>query len=196
MKPYHIFTPENAPTETAETLRAINDRIGFVPNVFAVMGATPAALNGFAALNRSFGETSLSLTEREIVQLAASVENVGAYCVAGHTSFAKKQGVAKKIVEAVRTRGVIDDPKLAALHNFTRLIVIHRGNLPEGELEQFLDAGYSNTQLLEVILGICVKMFSNLSDNVLGFPLDEQFLAHAWDPLTYQGSSEREPEAA
>ena len=97
MKPYTIYTPETAPSETVETLQALTRKIGFLPNVFAVMGGTPAVLAGFVALNQNFENTTLSATEREIVQIAASVENDGAYCVAGHTSFARKQAIADSI---------------------------------------------------------------------------------------------------
>ncbi len=196
MKHYAIYTPENAPTETSETLQTLTEKIGFLPNVFAVMGGTPSVLAGFVALNQSFGSTSLSTTEREIVQIAASVENGGAYCVAGHTSFAKKQDVAPEIIQAVRTRNLLDDPKLSALHKFTRLITIKRGKLDEAEFEQFISAGYSAAQAMEVILGVCVKMFSNITDNVFKFPLDKEFTEFAWDSESATSSQEFSQKAA
>jgi uncharacterized peroxidase-related enzyme len=196
MKHYEIFTSVTAPEETSETLEALEEKIGFVPNVFSVMAGTPAVLDSFVSLNQNFGATSLDATEREIIQIAVSVENNGTYCVAGHTSFAKKQKVEDSIIKAVRTRGLINDPKLAALHKFARQVAINRGNLGDGELAQFMGAGYSPAQVLEVILGVCVKMFSNLSDNVLGFPLDKEFEDYAWDPKSAVGIPEFEPAAA
>jgi len=188
MKHYDIFTPETAPQATAQTLQALKNKIGFVPNVFSVMGGSEAVLGGFVALNQSFGQTTLNVTEREVVQIAASVVNRGAYCVAGHTSFARKQEVSDDIVAAVRSGGTISDPKLAALQQFSRRIALTRGHLDDGEVEQFLAAGYTPTQVQEVILGVCVKMFSNITDNVMGFPLDEQFSDYAWDPDSVDGS--------
>ena len=196
MKHFEIYTPETAPSPAAETLQALKEKLGFAPNVFAVMGGTPGGLSAFVSLNQNFGETSLSATEREIVQIAVSVENGGAYCVAGHTSFARKQGVADEIVEAVRTRGRIADPTLAALHTFVRRVTVKRGNLAEGELEAFLAAGYSDAQVQEVILGICVKMFSNLADNLLGFPLDDAFVPYRWDPSEAQPRADADAIAA
>ncbi len=196
MKNYNIFTPETAPSETKETLQALTEKIGFLPNVFAVMGETPGALNGFVALNQSFGSTTLSATEREIVQIAASVENRGAYCVAGHTSFAKKQGVSDEIVKSARTRNSICNPKLAALQKFTQSVTIKRGNLDAGELEEFIAAGYIQSQAIEVTLGICVKMFSNLMDNIFKFPLDDEFAEYVWDPKSIAGSPEFASKAA
>ncbi len=196
MKHYTLHTPKTAPSKTAETLQALTEKIGFLPNVFAVMGGTPAALAGFVSLNQNFGSTTLSATEREIVQIAASVENDGAYCVAGHTSFAIKQGVDDEIIRAVRTRDILDNSKFVALHKFTRLVTIKRGKLDEGEFQQFISAGYNASQAMEVILGVCVKMFSNLTDNVFKFPLDEEFSDYVWDPKSAVGFPEFNPKAA
>lgn len=198
MKPYTIYTPETAPSETVETLQALTRKIGFLPNVFAVMGGTPAVLAGFVALNQNFENTTLSATEREIVQIAASVENDGAYCVAGHTSFARKQAIADSIISAARSRNstIMEDPKLAALHKFTRSVTVKRGKLDAGELEQFFTAGYSPSQAMEVVLGVCVKMFSNLTDNIFDFPLDAEFSEYVWDPESATGSPEAVADAA
>lgn len=182
MSNFEIYTPENAPAPADETLRGLRNKLGFVPNVFAVMAGTPPVLDAFTVLNEKFAETSLSATEREIVQIAVSVENGCAYCVAGHTAFAKMQNVPDDIITAVRNRGMIADPKLSALHDFARTVTAKMGNLDEGELDRFLAAGYSEAQAQEVILGICTKVFSNLTSILLGIPLDDAFADHAWDP--------------
>ena len=61
-------------------------------------------------------------------------------------------------------------------------MVRSRGHIPESDVEKFLDAGYTHVQVLEVILGICVKTFSNLANNVIGIPLDEEFAEYEWKP--------------
>jgi len=179
---FKIYTPENAPAPANDILGNLKKMIGFVPNVFAIMGGTHSALKSFVELTTQFGETSLTATEREIVHIAASVENECAYCVAGHTAFAKMQKVPNEVIDAVRNRGVIADPKLAALHDFVRAVVVKRGHLDTLEKERFLAAGYSKNQMQEVILGICEKMFSNLTSIVLDLPLDDAFREYEWTP--------------
>ena len=154
--------------------------IGFVPNVFAVMGATPPVLRSFAELTTRFGETSLTETEQEIVHIAVSIENGCEYCVAGHTAFAKMKKVPDEIVDALRDGGTIADPKLAALHDFIRAVVRTRGHVGQDGLQRFLSAGYSVTQVQEVILGVTEKTFSNLTGVVLDIPLDDAFAPYIW----------------
>lgn len=196
MKPFEIYTPENAPAPADEMLRGLEDMLGFVPNVFAVMAGTPAVLRAFVELNQSFSETSFTAVEREIVQMAASVENASGYCVAGHTAFAISQDVPEDAIAAVRGGRPIADPRLEALHAFARAVVVKRGQLDPAEMDRFLSAGYSPAQMQEVILGLCLKTFSNLTSKLLGLALDEPFVPHAWNPANADAPAVRERQPA
>lgn len=182
MRHYTLHTAETARGPAKQILAGLEKMIGFVPNVFAVMGGTPPVLAGFVEVTKRFGETSLSATEREIVHIAVSVENECGYCVAGHTAFAKMQKVPQDIIDALRNQGTIADPKLAALHDFVRAVVVKRGHVSPAEMERFFAAGYTESQVHEVILGICEKIFSNFTSVMLDIPLDEAFEAYAWAP--------------
>lgn len=182
MKHFTIHTLQSAAPKARPILEGLAKMVGFVPNVFAVMGGTAPALHGFVEVTKQFGASSLTATEREIVHIATSVENGCSYCVAGHTAFAKAQKVNDAVIEAVRTRGPIADPKLAALHDFTRSMVIKRGHVGQQELERFSAAGYTEEQVFEVIIGISEKIISNFTSVSLGIPLDEEFQPFAWEP--------------
>lgn len=183
MKSFTIYNANNAPPSSGAVLTAVAEMIGFVPNVFGVIAESSPALKAFVALNAEFSESSFDATAREIIQTAASVENACKYCVAGHTAFAEAQDVSLDILDAIRNNQVIPDSKLEALNQFTRSVVRSRGNIPESDVETFLNAGYTHSQVLEVILGICVKAFSNLANNVIGIPLDDEFVEHEWKPI-------------
>jgi uncharacterized peroxidase-related enzyme len=196
MTTHTIYTPESAPVPAGKILAGLEKGLGFVPNVFAVMAEAPPALAGFMALNTQFAMTSLTPEEREIVHIATSVQNDCRYCVAGHTAFAKKQGVSKTVIDAVRAGRKITDPKLAALLAFTHVVTAKRGHVNSGEIENFLAAGYTKRQLHEVLLGICVKTFSNLTSVLLQIPLDDEFAPYAWSPAEASTSSQSEELAA
>jgi len=181
MKPFKVYTPRDAHPSSRTMLTNVADMVGFIPNLFGVIAESPTALSAFIALNSEFSESSFDATSREIIQTAASVENACTYCVAGHTAFADKQNVSGDVIEAIRDNQPIADTKLEALNQFTRSVVRNKGHIPESEVERFLDAGYTRAQVLEVILGICVKTFSNLANNAIGIPLDEEFSQYEWN---------------
>ena len=184
MTPFKIYSPETAHPPADDLLASIRTTLGFVPNVVGATAESTPALQAFMELNDRFAESSFDATGRELIQIAASVENQCGYCVAGHTAFAQMQSVPSEVIDAVRNNRPIDDHKLEALNRFTRAVMRERGMIREQDLKRFLDAGYSRAQVLEVILGVCVKTFSNLANNVIGIPLDDAFVDHAWPPET------------
>jgi uncharacterized peroxidase-related enzyme len=187
MTSLELHTPETAPGNAGPVLAAVADQFGFTPNLFRALGNTPAVLDGFLALLQAFGKTSLSPARQQIVQLAVSVENQCAYCVAGHSAFAEAVGPDRETVAALRRGALLDDAKDQALAEFCRVLVTYRGRPDEVACERFLAAGFTQAQMLEVILGVAVKTISNYAYGVFGFPLDAQFAAHAWPEGAVRG---------
>jgi len=182
MKSFTMYDKQNAKSPANEMLAAVESSIGFVPNVFAAIAESPVSLKAFIELNTQFNESSFDATSHQIIQLAVSVENQCTYCVAGHTAFSEMQKVPVDIVNAMRNNQPLEDSKLEALNQFTRTLVNSKGPIPEKETKKFLDAGYTHNHVIEVILGICVKTFSNLTNNIIGLELDEPFRPYAWNP--------------
>ena len=164
-----------------ETLDAIQQKVGFVPNLFATLAEQPGVVEAFAALDGAFSETSLSPVERQVVLMTASVENKGTYCVAGHTIFGRSIGMPEQAIDAIRSGGTIDDTRLEALHRFVEQLARHRGHVEPGEVTRLYDAGYSRGQALEIIMGVTVKTFTNYVDSALALTLDEHFKPAAWN---------------
>ncbi|MFR1446037.1 hypothetical protein ACLUYJ_20975, partial [Acinetobacter baumannii] len=65
--------------------------------------------------------------------------------------------VPTEVTNAIRDGKQIPDVKLAALSKLTRSLTANRGIVPQGEIDEFLAAGYSETNVLGIIAGIGVK---------------------------------------
>jgi uncharacterized peroxidase-related enzyme len=180
MKTFKVHNKETAQSPADNILAAVETSLGFVPNLFGIIAESPVALTSFVQLNEQFSKSSMNAMSREIVQIAVSVENACNYCVAGHSAFAEIQNVPGTIVEAIRNNQPIEDSKLEALNQFTRLVVRNKGFIADEAVQEFLNAGYTPAHVMEVILGICVKTFSNLANNIIGIPLDDEFSKYAW----------------
>jgi alkylhydroperoxidase family enzyme len=55
-----------------------------------------------------------------------------------------------------------------------------RGRPSEQDVADFLAAGYSEPQVLEIILAIAVKTLSNYTNHLFGTPVDAAFAARIW----------------
>jgi uncharacterized peroxidase-related enzyme len=156
-------------------------KYGFVPNLHGGLAEAPAALKAYIELTASFDQTSFSPTERQVVLLAASVENQCTYCVAAHSMIARQMVKADAaIVDALRNRQPLPDDKLEALATFTQAVVKNRGMVSRA-LANFMAAGYMRAHVLEVILGVAMKTLSNYTNHLIDTPLDNAFQAEAWE---------------
>jgi glyoxylase-like metal-dependent hydrolase (beta-lactamase superfamily II)/alkylhydroperoxidase family enzyme len=150
---------------------------------------SPAVLEGYISLSKAFDRSSLNANEQHIVQLSTSFENEIPYCVAGHTTFARMQEVPDDVVQAVRQGEPIPDAKLEALREFTSKVVKQRGRVTQNDVQGFLKAGYTRAQVLEVILGVGLKIISNYTNQIAETPLDAAFESGAWSTAqTLQGN--------
>ena len=180
MSQFKIYTLENAPEGSRETLQAISKEMGFVPNVLGEMAAAPAVLEAYRALSGAFGRTTLSITERMVVIMSASYANGCTYCMAAHTTEAQAAQVDTDVIEALRNGEALEDDRLETLRRFTRKVTENRACLDEKDLAKFLDAGYSRAQALEVVLGVALKTLTNYTNHIAETPLDAQLQPAAW----------------
>ncbi len=176
------LTPDTASGRAREVMELARDRFGFVPNLIGKMANAPALAAAYLELGRLFEETSLSPCEQQVVLLAVSRFHACTYCVAAHSAVARMQQVPDDVVQAIRNDQPIADSRLEALRRLTVEMVKTRGWPDEQVVNDFLDAGYEPSQILEVILGIGMKTLSNYTNHVAGTELDPAFAADAWNP--------------
>jgi alkylhydroperoxidase family enzyme len=74
--------------------------------------------------------------------------------MAAHSSFARAQGASEADIEALRTGKLPADSRIAALVQLTRQLVRKHGQLSDADVRDFLKAGFSEGQILEVLIGI------------------------------------------
>jgi uncharacterized peroxidase-related enzyme len=183
MTHFPVHTAESAPGASRALLEGLKRSFGLVPNLFGVFAESPAALRGALAVHEAFSTSSLTPAEQQLVMLAVSEANDCEYCVAAHSTLAKRVAkVDPALVTATRGREPLADAKLDALVTFTRKVVEQRGILTPAEVDAFLGAGYTNAQVLEVLLGVGMKTFNNYVDHIAHTPLNDQFKAEAWQP--------------
>lgn len=180
MSSFPVHTETTAPEGARKTLAGVRQALGFVPNLMGVLAEAPGALEGYLTLSRLFESSSLAPVERNVVLLAVSFENGCDYCMAAHSGLAKMQGVPEAVVLSLREGKPIADAKLEALRTFTTLITQKRASISEGEVEAFLAAGFTQRQVLEVILGVTQKTLSNYVNHLAHTPLDAAFKPLQW----------------
>jgi alkylhydroperoxidase family enzyme len=121
--------------------------------------------------------SSLTPQEINIVQTAVAHANECQYCVSGHTAFGKTEffNNTDEQLGAVRSGDDFEDPRLNALRTFTLRTLENKGRMSAGQLQEFLDAGFTRAQALDVVANIAAKVMSNFANQIALTPIDEAF---------------------
>ncbi len=144
--------------------------LGFIPNLYATLAHSETALGDYLKLQGR--KTSLSLKEKEIINLSVSQVNDCRYCLAAHTLLAQKAGFTEMQTIAIRRGSFPDDVKLDALVRFSRSVAENRGKVSDDDRAAIFDAGYTPGNVVDIIVLIGDKIITNYLHSVTDIPVD------------------------
>jgi len=177
------LTSEQAPEEAKQRLINAEKVNGFSSNLLGVLAYAPTALEMYQSVSEINSRSSLNVQEREIVQLVAATDNGCAFCVAGHTALAKnKAKLAPEIVQALRDQAELPDTRLNALSTFARQALLTKGAVDEQTTQAFFDAGFTEQNALDVLLGLSLATLCNYANSLARTELNSQLSPHKWEP--------------
>ena len=182
MSEFTIHTTATAPDAAREALRALEQNVGFIPNLAGTIAGSPVALEGFVALQSALRRSALTGVEREVVGLTVSYANTCEYSMAAHSAFAAANGASEDVLDALRSGDALRDERVEALRAFAAGVVAARGHVPSDRLAAFERAGYTAEQALEVVTQVAYTTLANLVANLARTPVDDAFAARAWSP--------------
>lgn len=171
----NALTLESSPDASRPVLESVKKQLGFVPNLFATFANNPEVLKGYLALSDGFSKSGLTPVEQQVVALTVSRENQCHYCVAVHSALSAMSKIDAGLISDLREGRALSSSKLEALRIFTKRVVSGRGWLDESDVKSFKDAGYSDSDLAAVVLGVTMKTLSNYINHISATPLDAQF---------------------
>lgn len=173
MKRLSALSKEKASDKSRQIFDRIEKAFGMLPNIYAVIGNSPNALGSYLTFSDAQKSGSFNAKEREAIFLAVSEENGCNYCLSAHTTVAKMNGFTEEETFELRA-GTIGDKKLNVLTNLSKSIIANRGKADENLLNQFFEAGFDETALVDLVALVVDKSFTNyigrLSKPEIDFP--------------------------
>lgn len=157
----NLVTNESANPEQKALFEAIDAQLGVVPNFLKAFANSPAALKAFLGLHGIAGDGSLDPQTRERIALALAQQNSCEYCLSAHTAIGRKAGLDSAEIEANRSGGSRDE-KAAVAVRFARSLVAHMGEITTAELVEMRNAGYSESDIVEVITHVGMNILTNM----------------------------------
>ncbi|MBA4197183.1 MAG: alkylhydroperoxidase [Chitinophaga sp.] len=148
----------------------LQKNLGFVPNLYAYFAKNDTALADYLALQNR--KSTLRAKEREVINLITSQINGCRYCQSAHTVIGKMNGFSDEQIIELRNGYASFDSKLDALVKFTASVVTNRGRATEATKEAFFAAGYTEANLIDVVIVVGDKIISNYLHNLTEFEID------------------------
>ncbi len=167
------------PDDMKERILAVQEKAGFVPNVFLALAHRPDEFRAFFAYHDALMEKEggLSLAEREMIVVATSGQNSCLYCVIAHGAVlrirAKNPLIADQV--AVNYRKADINPRERAMLDFAMKVCESGAEVDESDYEALHQHGFSDEDIWDI--GAITGFFglSNRMVNVIGMRPNDEF---------------------
>jgi len=169
MKQFTVPAREEVSVNNQAIFDNLKKAIGFVPNLYAFMAHSENGLGKYLAFQGA--KTSLSNKEKEAVNLIVSQVNGCLYCQSAHTVIGKLNGFSDEEILKIR-EGNSSDGKLNALVALAKDITENRGKVSSEKVDAFYAAGYTDGNLVDLVMQISDKVAMNFLHNLTRIPID------------------------
>lgn len=165
-------TVAEAPEASQPLLEAVNKALGTVPNLHRLVATSPAALEGYLAMNGALARGKVPAATRERIALAVAELNGCDYCLSAHTYLGKNLAKLDDAEITANRNGASNDPKADAAVRFAAALVKSRGHVSGAELDALRAAGYTDAQALEIVQHVALNTWTNYVNSAFQTDID------------------------
>jgi uncharacterized peroxidase-related enzyme len=172
---------DRLPEDIRTRILAVQEKSGFVPNVFLALAYRPDEFRAFFAYHDALMEKDSGLTkaEREMIVVATSAANQCHYCVIAHGAIlrirAKNPQIADQI--AVNYRKADITPRQRAMLDFAMKVSQAANTVSEADFAEVAGHGFSDDDIWDITAIAAFFALSNRLANVTAMrPNDEFYL--------------------
>jgi uncharacterized peroxidase-related enzyme len=178
---YPVPKLEDLPDDIRARIIDVQEKSGFVPNVFLALAHRPAEWRAFFAFHDALMEKESGLTkaEREMIVVATSNANGCQYCVIAHGAIlrirSKQPLVADQV--AVNHRKADITPRQKAMLDFAMKVALDSGAINDADFTTLHGHGFNDEDIWDIGAVAAFFGLSNRMANMTGMrPNDEFYL--------------------
>ncbi|HEY0822823.1 MAG TPA: peroxidase-related enzyme [Ramlibacter sp.] len=171
MNRYPMPELKDLPEDMRQRILEVQEKSGFVPNVFLALARRPAEWRAFFAYHDALmlKETgSLTKGEREMIVTATSAANQCLYCVVAHGAilriYEKKPLVADQV--AVNYRKADISPRQRAMLDFAMKVCLRSHEIADADFQALYPHGFDDEDIWDIA---AITAFFGLSNRMASF---------------------------
>jgi len=172
---------EELPQDIRDRIALVQEKAGFIPNVFLVLAHRPDEFRAFFAYHDALmlREGGLTKGEREMIVVATSAANDCHYCVIAHGAlvriYEKNPLLADQV--AVNYRKADLTPRQRAMLDFALKATLRSGEIDEADFARLREHGFSAEDAWDIAAVAAFFGMSNRMANLTAMrPNDEFYL--------------------
>ncbi|HMS07721.1 MAG TPA: peroxidase-related enzyme [Burkholderiaceae bacterium] len=175
MNRYPAPTLENLPADIRARILEVQEKAGFIPNVFLGLARRPAEWRAFFAYHDALmapettgRDSGLTKGEREMIVTTTSAANECLYCVVAHGAilriYEKKPLVADQV--AVNYRKADITPRQRAMLDFAMKVCLRSQDIGEDDFPPLHAQGFSDEDIWDIA---AITAFFGMSNRIASF---------------------------
>jgi uncharacterized peroxidase-related enzyme len=170
---------DKLPEDIRTRILTVQEKSGFVPNVFLTLAYRPDEFRAFFAYHDALMEKDSGLTkaEREMIVVATSSANQCHYCVIAHGAIlrirAKNPQIADQI--AVNYRKADITPRQRAMLDFAMKVSREANTVSEADFAEIAGHGFSEDDIWDIAAIAAFFALSNRLANVTAMRPNDEF---------------------
>lgn len=179
---YPVPDINDLPDDIKAKVLAVQEKAGFVPNVFLALAHRPEEFRAFFAMHDALMEKrdgSLSPADREMIVVAVSADNGCQYCVVAHGAVlrirAKNPLIADQV--AVNYRKADITPRQTAMLDFALKVSNDAKSVGDGDFEALRAHGFSDEDIWDIAGITAFFGLSNRMANFMAIRPNDEFYA-------------------
>jgi uncharacterized peroxidase-related enzyme len=169
------------PDDIREKILAVQEKAGFVPNVFLKLARRPDEFRAFFAYHDALmlPKNGLSKGEKEMIVVATSGANQCLYCVVAHGAILRIYEKNPRISDQLATnwRKAELTPRQAAMIEFAMKVATDSASLVPADFEKLHAHGFSDEDAWDIGAIAAFFALSNRMANLSGMMPNEEFYA-------------------
>lgn len=172
---------KDLPADIREKILAVQEKAGFVPNVFLTLAHRPDEFRAFFAYHDALMEkdAGLSKAEREMIVVATSGANQCLYCVVAHGAILRIRAKNPRVADQVATnyRKAEITPRQRAMLDFAMQVALDSAEVGEADFAALRAHGFSEDDIWDIGAIAAFFALSNRLANLSSMrPNDEFYL--------------------
>jgi uncharacterized peroxidase-related enzyme len=185
---YPVPALADLPEDIRERILVVQEKAGFVPNVFITLAHRPAEFRAFFAYHDALMEKEGGLTkaEREMIVVATSGANDCLYCIVAHGAvlriYAKNPLVADQV--AVNYRKADITPRQKTMLAFALKVALDSVSIDESDFAALHAAGFTDEDAWDIGAIAAFFALSNRMANLIGMRPNDEFFVMGRVPRT------------